>query len=466
MVDGSCVFLYTQIDPEKGNKMKKSMFRSITGRLLILLLLLSMIFSTGVFAAVDSNSNESSNDPTIDTQATSDIGVQYRGHVQNKGDVPLPVGNFVTGPNELGSRSEGLRLEGLRIELTGAVPSGAGISYQVHVQNKGWMGTVQNGDFAGTTGDSLRIEAIKINLTGLDGYEVYYRGHVQNKGNIPVVDNTWGWVKNGAELGTTGENLRLEAIEIKIVKTETYTALGDSIAYGMSATPGSGYVNLFYNDLKAIGGNEDLSLVNLGVPGYASSQLLNQLQHDPTTIAALSKAKVITVSVGGNNILAPVIATMAVAFQLDPTSPTFAADLATALAQPGAQDIITAALPTVQTNVTASVTQFGTDWPQIVATIKTLAPQADIVVTTLYDPISSQDPLFAIFDPAIQTINTAIKTPGAGYKVADVYAAFATYQGSEPLVNFNWYIGNLDPHPTTAGHELIFQSHLNAVAIN
>ncbi|MBU4438931.1 MAG: GDSL-type esterase/lipase family protein [Acetobacterium sp.] len=446
--------------------MKRKFFHSVTSQIVILLLMLSMIFSTGVFAAADSDSGDSSNDTTINTQATGDIGVQYRGHVQNKGDVPLPVGSFITGPNELGSRDEGLRLEGLRIELTGDVPAGAGISYDVHVQNKGWMGTVENGNFAGTTGDSLRIEAIKINLTGLDGYDVYYRGHVQNKGNIPVVDTTWGWVKNGTELGSTGESLRLESIEIKIVKTETYTALGDSIAYGMSATPGSGYVNLFYDNLKGISGNEDLSLVNLGIPGYASAQLLNQVQNDPATIAALGKAKVITVSVGGNNILAPVIVTLAAAFQLDPASPTFPTDLATALAQPGAQDIITAALPTIQTNVTASVTTFGTDWPQIVATIKTLAPQADIYVTTLYDPISTQDPLFAVFDPAIQTVNAAIKTPGAGYKVADVYTAFATYQGSEPLVNFNWYIGNLDPHPTTAGHELIYQSHLNAVVIN
>ena len=446
--------------------MKRRTIRSLTGRLVILLLMLSMIFSTGVFAAVDSNSTESNSNATIDTQATNDIGVQYRGHVQNKGDVPLPVGSFITGPTNLGTSGEGLRLEGIRIELTGDIPAGAGISYDVHVQNEGWMGAVANGEFAGTTNRSLRIEAIKINLTGLSGYDVYYRGHVQNKGNIPVVDNTWGWVKNGAELGTTGESLRLESIQIKIVKTETYTALGDSIAYGMSATPGSGYVNLFYNNLTGISGNENLNLVNLGVPGYTSTQLLNQLQNEPATISALSKAKVVTVSIGGNNILAPVIATLAAAFQLDPSSPTFAADLATALAQPGAQDIINAALPTIQTNVTASVTQFGTDWPQIIATIKTLAPQADIYVATLYDPINIQDPLYAVFNPAIQTVNTAIMMPGAGYKVADVYTAFANYQGSEPLVNFNWYTGNLDPHPTTAGHQLIYQSHLNAVAIN
>ena len=170
--------------------MKKSIFRSITGRLLILLLMLSMIFSTGVFAAVESESAAA--DSTVGTQAISNIGVQYRGHVQNRGDVPLPVGDFVTGPAELGSRDEGLRLEGIRIELTGDVPAGAGISYAVHVQNEGWMNTEENGGFAGTTARSLRIEAIKINLIGLEDYVVCYRGHVQNKGDIP-----W-WIIPGA----------------------------------------------------------------------------------------------------------------------------------------------------------------------------------------------------------------------------------------------------------------------------
>lgn len=444
--------------------MKKSIFRSITGRLLILLLMLSMIFSTGVFAAVESESAAA--DSTVGTQAISNIRVQYRGHVQNKGDVPLPVGDFVTGPAELGSRDEGLRLEGIRIELTGDVPAGAGISYAVHVQNEGWMNTEENGGFAGTTARSLRIEAIKINLIGLEDYVVCYRGHVQNKGDIPVVDDTWGWVKDGAILGSTGEGLRLESIQIKILPKTYFTGLGDSIAYGMSATPGFGYVDLFYNNAISMKGNESLTLANLSVPGYTSSQLLAQLQSDPTTIADLSNAQVVTVSVGGNNILAPVIASLAVAFHLDPATPTFPVDLATALAQPGAQDIITAALPEIQTNIAAGATQFATDWPQIVATIQTLAPQATIYVTTVYNPISPQDPLYAVFDPAILAINSAIKTPGAGYFVADVYTAFNDYQGSEPLVNFNWYTGNLDPHPTTAGHELIYQCHKNAVIIN
>lgn len=147
------------------------------------------------------------------------LGVEYRGHVQNKGDFPKPQGSYIPGPEALGTRGEGLRIEGLWINLTGDVPKNAGITYQVHVQNEGWMTPVTTNEFAGTEGLGQRIESIKIDLVNLPDYDVYYRGHVQDKGNIPVVNaNQWGWVKNGDELGTTGSSLRLEEIQIKIVK--------------------------------------------------------------------------------------------------------------------------------------------------------------------------------------------------------------------------------------------------------
>ena len=38
------------------------------------------------------------------------------------------------------------------------------IMYRVHVQNLGWMDWVENGETAGTTGQSLRLEAIEVKL--------------------------------------------------------------------------------------------------------------------------------------------------------------------------------------------------------------------------------------------------------------------------------------------------------------
>ena len=445
--------------------MKKFTVGKISASLLSIIMILSMFFSTGIFAATEQTESATSN--SIDTTIQGEIGVAFRGHIENYGNTPSSVGpnlNYLTGPEELGTRDESLRLEGIAIKLTGAVPEGASITYRVHVQDQGWMTPVSDGAFAGTTSQSLRIEAIEINLEGLSGYDVYYRGHVQDKGDMPSANGQWTWVKNGARLGTTGDSLRLEAIEIKIVKSQIndYAALGDSIAYGMSATPGSGYVNLLYNNLSSISGNENMQLDNLGIPGETSSALLSQLQTDPATIAAVSKAKVITVSIGGNNLLSPLIATVAKAFNLDPTSANFTTELAAALADPNSQATLAAAMPEIQTNLTAGAQQFAADWPQIVGTIRTLAPQAEIYVSTLYDPINSQDPLYQSFDPIIQGINAVIATPGSGYKVADVYTAFQAYQGSEPLVNFSLYTGQLDPHPTTTGHAVIFQSHLNA----
>ena len=80
------------------------------------------------------------------------------------------------------------------------------VIYDVHVQDKGWMPTVADGDIAGTVGQSLRVEAIKIKLQNVDG-GVQYRTHVQDIGWMEHVSN---WELSG----TMSQSKRLEAIEI------------------------------------------------------------------------------------------------------------------------------------------------------------------------------------------------------------------------------------------------------------
>lgn len=145
----------------------------------------------------------------------SSAGVEYRGHVQNKGEYPLN-GSYIQGPKQLGTVGEGLRLEAFWIRLTNA-PAGLHIKYQVHVQNKGWLAPVEDGKLGGTEGEGLRIEAIKISLVDDEGnlskdYSVAYKGHVQNQGDTK-------WYANGEQLGTTASGLRLEALEVQITKT-------------------------------------------------------------------------------------------------------------------------------------------------------------------------------------------------------------------------------------------------------
>lgn len=78
----------------------------------------------------------------------------------------------------------------------------AKLNYQAHCQDIGWQSIVACGEEAGTTGQSRRLEAIKIFSPNIK-----YRAHCQEIG--------WqGWKTNGEIAGTTGESRRLEALEI------------------------------------------------------------------------------------------------------------------------------------------------------------------------------------------------------------------------------------------------------------
>ena len=131
----------------------------------------------------------------------------YSTHVQDIG-----WQGYVQEGTQSGTSGQRLRLEAIRINLD-KVGIGGGIEYSTHLQDLGWQSSVGNNELSGTSGQSLRLEAIKIRLTGeiANQYDIYYRVHAQNFGWLD-------WTKNGARSGTAGYGYRLEAIEIKLVK--------------------------------------------------------------------------------------------------------------------------------------------------------------------------------------------------------------------------------------------------------
>ncbi len=147
-------------------------------------------------------------------EVTSYIGVTYDAHVQKIAWQP-----YVNDGALIGTMGKALRIEAVNIKLTGDTPAGAKIIYQAHVQNVGWQTAVSNGAVAGTSGRALRVEALKITLSGLPGYKVQYRGYVQKLGWQP-----WQTTENNTSIdkariaGTSGKALRVEALQIKIVK--------------------------------------------------------------------------------------------------------------------------------------------------------------------------------------------------------------------------------------------------------
>ncbi|MCL1948572.1 MAG: N-acetylmuramoyl-L-alanine amidase [Turicibacter sp.] len=87
--------------------------------------------------------------------------------------------------------------------------SASTVRYRAHVQNIGWQGWVSNGQAMGTNGQALRMEAINIEIDSHLSGGIEYRSHVQDIG--------WqGWVSNGALSGTSGQLRRVEAIQVRL----------------------------------------------------------------------------------------------------------------------------------------------------------------------------------------------------------------------------------------------------------
>lgn len=145
----------------------------------------------------------------IISRADESAGIQYRAHVAYNGWLP-----WQNDGETAGTVGESRRMEAIKIKLTGSM-SGS-VIYQAYVRGEGWQSEVKDGETAGTEGLLKQMEAIKIRLEGTvaENYNVLYRVHLKNKG--------WqDWVSNGAMAGSDTEALRIEAIEIKLERIET-----------------------------------------------------------------------------------------------------------------------------------------------------------------------------------------------------------------------------------------------------
>ena len=129
-------------------------------------------------------------------------------HVQRKGWIESASAGMPSG-----STGQSLRMEAVKIEIPDHNISG-GIEYRSHVQTYGWERSwAHDGLASGTEGESKRLEAIQIRLYGdmAKKYDVYYRVHAQRYGWM-------GWAKNGEQAGTAGMSYRLESLQVVLVK--------------------------------------------------------------------------------------------------------------------------------------------------------------------------------------------------------------------------------------------------------
>lgn len=133
----------------------------------------------------------------VSTQSTP-VTFSYNAHIENTGWQRWTGLGY-----QVGTTGESLRLEALQFSSSHYFP----LKARAHVQNKGWLPYVGLNEIVGTTGKSLRLEAIQIDIPSSFATNVYYQVHVQNIGWMPVV-------RNGEIAGTVGQSLRVEAFRM------------------------------------------------------------------------------------------------------------------------------------------------------------------------------------------------------------------------------------------------------------
>ena len=186
-----------------------------------------------------------------------------------------------------------------------------------------------------------------------------------------------------------------------------YMALGDSLTAGYGAVPATeGYVYLLYRSgvFDAVPGT---ILSNAGVPSATTQHVLHH--QVPQAIEAF-QPDVITLSVGGNDILR----------------------------------ILSGADPN------QVLLEFASNLTQILGQLRASLPSARIYISNFYTiaEIPGADFAVPVFNSVLATVASAYDVP-----VADVYSAF---QGKQGLLLIKRHgADQLEVHPTNAGHRAI-----------
>ncbi|MCE3198167.1 GDSL-type esterase/lipase family protein [Paenibacillus sonchi] len=99
-----------------------------------------------------------------------------------------------------------------------------------------------------------------------------------------------------------------------------YTAIGDSLTTGFGALPGNGFVPV-YRRMAEGRLREPVGAMNLGINGLTTAALEQRLGSDPIFRQSIRNAEIITLSIGGNDLIK---AAKAVSFRPGDLSPALA----------------------------------------------------------------------------------------------------------------------------------------------
>ncbi|MDR0293646.1 MAG: GDSL-type esterase/lipase family protein [Oscillospiraceae bacterium] len=247
-----------------------------------------------------------------------------------------------------------------------------------------------------------------------------------------------------------------------------YVALGDSVpaGYALPDPETESYVGFLSEQMKS--GGKTVETYNLARSGLTTTQLLDALNGMAAAEqAVLAGADVITLNIGGNNILGPVISRIG---QIALDAGITGMDITNAQPEQIAQIFISLMTfvpdEALDASLQAGVAAFTSDFAEIIALLKAEAPNAAMIVSTVYNPIPAG---LGLSDTAKELITgmNALILGGAetgGYGIADTYEAFTLAEAAGirvTNVNLDMTKGpvSIDIHPNAAGHALMAQIH-------
>lgn len=254
-----------------------------------------------------------------------------------------------------------------------------------------------------------------------------------------------------------------------------YVALGDSVPAGFGLSDANDcYVKLFSDQMTESGYNN--TMYNYAVSGSTTGNLKSFLKkmktNDPAALQTLKNASIITVNIGGNNVLGPLV--QAVNEKLEEQIKTMGitnikdadpVQLLTLGVLLYTMDLDTTQLEKIK----EGAQKFDKDYPKIMKWLRTNAPNANIIVSTIYNPLPETLSFYQTSETMLEEMNALIKKDAKenGYYLADVYSSYVKEQGKgSQITNLN--LGqykespiSVDIHPNAAGHKLIAKIYNN-----
>lgn len=240
--------------------------------------------------------------------------------------------------------------------------------------------------------------------------------------------------------------------------------LGDSITTGYGlADKGQSFLNLVEK-------NTGLTVSNAAIDG-ATSEVVLGLLATGTLDAQLAGADTVTLTIGGNDMMAVFYQMIADAYNTASGDsltlmevPVILADVTNeknpAVTQ-AAMGILMGGYDQVKPAFAAALSSIGENVKNIASYIKAKNPEINILIASQYNPYKWLDGPYSMvglfFNQAVLDLNAVLGSAetgaGALYTVVDVYTAFAVSE--ENLCNATSLPLNLDFHPNAKGHGVL-----------